>query len=47
VEEVFDPIYDNADAKLKSINCDNRDIFVGKCGAIQEIRNAVREIKGG
>jgi len=42
---LLDVIYSNADARLKSVNCDNRDIYVGKCLAIQEVFDAVREIK--
>lgn len=44
-ELLLDVIYSNADAKLKSVNCDKRDIYVGKCLAIQEIHDAVRDIK--
>ena len=44
-EEVFKPIENNADIKLKSVNCANRDLFVVKCIAMQEIRVAVDEIR--
>ena len=42
---LLDVIYSNADSSLKAVNCKNRDIYVGKCLAIQEVFDAVREIK--
>ena len=45
VEEIFSRIERNADMKLKTVNCDNRDIYVGKCIAMKEILEAVRYIK--
>ena len=43
--EILDPIFDNADSMVHTVNCDNREIYVGKCAALQEIYDAVDEIK--
>ena len=44
--EILEPIYGNAEMELKAINCaNNREIYVGKCAALQEIYDAIDEIK--